>query len=1137
MVKKKIAKLLLALGIGAATAFSGAALVACDNSDSGNTPTGGNEQTTPGGGEQTTPGGGEQTTPGGDNNDDDDDNGGNNNDQTSNPVIGVVRATAEAFEEMLHGDLIELKENTPITVDIEEGVTGEYCLYIAPPACMIYEGVGAVPYPNLVITATVGDEEYQITWTEDDGEYYFGSQLFIDFTDVTSITVTANQDVEVAMNLLDFNFNRYYVALHFAINGTLTGEGLGWDGVAEDTVIDEKWILDFVADLCVNCDLLGAYFDEDMTKAFPTGYVIKDDAEGVLVEDYDGETVRYLELWIDLHNFLQVEYFDGSHGNGRVYNVDDENETVDVDVDGIRAFIDGVNINALDGWTLSYTLLDYYYNDLNAGSAPWTLPVGYYIIRVDAAKSGQKTLSAYLYYHIEVEDENDNPPFGDNELYVSIQPNYSLPDEEEFINVPVDDVKVYFKGKDIAHDADWNISYTVYSLKDGQAIELEGNGWILGLGDYQLRITADSDTYGHFESQVYFSVNILSGPIYGPFLVEGLSSVYDVPDIDMIVHISIPQLDVVVYDADVEDYVDIKYDKNWVVEYTMYSLSNDEIILLEGNMWNIGIGEYRLFVTAQNKYSEEYYEYNAYFSVIYDNHGYNPPEHDDPFESMTVTGIKTKTQTIYLDDNQDYLNKLTVVVQFDDDNETTISLSSLTAYGGEVDTSQLDVEIPGEYTVTGTFKGIDFSFTVKVAERELVAVRSSDKAVDVEELNAGGIENVVYTCMIEFCYSDGSFGGTPLRVLPAEDLDINFDSVKPTMGVYTVSGRYKDFEFSFNIIVTDHSEQYEVLAIMPYGMDFYKGISTDEIYDMYCAVYYKNGDKEYISLRELGVSYEDVEALDLDTVGEKTLSVSYGDFHGTLTFTVVERTVVAVYSEYNSTVFIGTQAGEILYSVRCYVLYDTGYMDNKSLYALGITEDDLAKIDLNTAGEKTLNFMYGGLACTITFEVIELQLIYTFTGEDTTSVFALKGTPIIEIKVYNNKTGEVTLSGVAQPLKMNVFLSENRLNIEGFIDEGLVYVMLKCDIDSLTFTNIVLDEIDEQLSEKGSYTGQLCGKNVTITLNKDDTSYMGYIVCTTEDGKEYVLLYADSGIDTITILGLGYFVLDDSANTFTVYEN
>ena len=1049
MKKGKLVKLLLALGIGAATLFLGAAIAACDSGNGGNNSVG-DEQTTPGGDEQTTPGGDNTpTTPGGDNTPTTPggDNtpatpGGDNTpttpggEQTSNPVIGVVRATSEAFEEMIDGDLVELKGNTPITVDIAEGVTGEYCLYIAPPACMIYEGVGAMPYPGLVITATVGDEEYEITWTEDDGEYYFGSQLFIDFTDVTSITVEANQDVEVVMTLLDFDFNRYYVSLNFAVNGTLIGEGLGWDGVAEDTVIDEKWILDFVADVCVNCDLLGVYFDEEMTKEFPAGYVISDDAEGVIVEDYDGETVRYLELWIDLHNFLQVEYYNGDHGNGREYYVEDENETVDVDVDGICAYIDGVSIDALDGWTLSYTLLDYYYNDLKAGNAPWTLPVGYYIVRVDAAKAGQKTLSAYLYYHIEVEDENgdgkEDPPFGGN-IEVSIQPQYFTPSPEEYIKVPVDDVRVYFNGQDIAHDKNWNISYLLFSLNDGQRVNFDGTGWDVGIGDYRLDVTADSDEYGHFENKAYFSVAIMGGG--------------------------------------------------------------------------------------------------------------NPPSPGDPFESMTVIGIETKAQTIYVDDADNYMAQLYITVQFDDDSDATISLSSIIEYGGEVDVSQLDVMAAGTYTVTGTFRDFEFSFTVKVVERELVLIRSSDHVIDVEDFNDGSVEEVVYNCLVQFCYADGSIGGTPLRVLPAEDLEVNFDSVKPSVGVYTVSGRYKEFEFSFNIIVVDSSGSHEVFTVMPDEMDFYVGMSKDTIYEMYCVVYYKNGDSEYVPLSELWVNEGDVEALDLNTAGEKTLSVRYGNFLGTLTFTVVERNVVAVYAQPDLTVYLGVSAEQVLHILSCNILYDTGYMENKSLYKLGITEADLEKIGLDTVGEKTLNVTYGGIECTITFIVKELEVEFTFTGTDTSSFFALKGTPITEINVYNDWSAEVTLSGAAHPVSVQFgIIGIDEINktfmfLNGYVDEYEIQIILICDWENFTFANIAVADLERDLSVVGSYKGQIEEKEVTFTLYQELISGSSFFVYTV-DGQQYVLLYIvlfpDVFENRIYIYGFGEF--DLVGNTFTAVE-
>ena len=311
---------------------------------------------------------------------------------------------------------------------------------------------------------------------------------------------------------------------------------------------------------------------------------------------------------------------------------------------------------------------------------------------------------------------------------------------------------------------------------------------------------------------------------------------------------------------------------------------------------------------------------------------------------------------------------------------------------------------------------------------------------------------------------------------------------------------------------------------------------------MSCNVIYDDYSNEWKALFELGVSLEDIEALDLNTLGEKTINVTYENYSGTLKFTIVERKVVAVAIADNKTIYSGTSVEEVLNSLYCRIIYHTGYMEQMPLSALGVTEDNFAGIDLNVLGEKTLTFTYEGLSCSITFEVKELQLLYTLTGEDLTSILALKGMPILSISVYENNTAEVTLSGVDTPVKMEIDIDRNQMFLAGFIGEDvyqLYRVRIKFDLSALTFTNVTIsdiDSVDVPLENNGTFSGSVDGKNVTFTLYKSDYEYYGYTVYTVED-KQYVLIYVLAGENSINIGGIGYFELDAEGNTFTVINN
>ena len=927
MKGKNLAKLLLALGIGAATVFSGAALAACGGGgNDGNTSNGDTTNTPPD--DSNTP---NDSNPPDDGNPPNDSNPPDDGNKNKNPVIKKVKTTDEGMEELAAGDPVELKADVAVTVELDDGVTGEYPLFIMPVECLNFHGGSSIPYPNLVITAEIDGEEYEYSWAT-----FWGmmDEEEIDFTGVASFTVTASEDVSVYMALLDSNYTKYEVLLNIAVNGkpkTWGTNGFSSDNVEEGTSITEEWILDLIGDFYENCELLGIYADynpvQGLINKIPAGFIVNENAAGFHTEtNGDGEPVRVVEVWVDLHNFLEAAYIDndGSFGDGRTYFVDNAYETVLVDVDGITVFLDEVDIGTLDGWTVSYTLEDFYHNDMKEGDAPWTLPVGRYVLRVTATKAGQKPLSTLLYYNVEVwSGGGDNPP---------IPPN--------------------------------------------------------------------------------------------------------------------------------------------------------------------------------------------------------PPVHD-PFESMEVIGIETQNFKIYTDESYNFMDVLFVTVQFADDEYHPLSLSQIERFGGKVDVSAVDFNTPGTYIVSGIYRDFEFSFTVVVAERELVVVRGRDNAVRLEEFKYGSIKEAIDNCMIEFVYNDGSASGVPIGNLIDEGIVVNYDSVRPVVGVYQVGVSYKGFSFLFDLFVFDSdSDNHSVVAISSPVKDIYRGISAEEVYNSNFIVYYYDGDQDWVRLSELGVSFEDVEGLGLDVTGEKTLSVSYGDYSGTLTFNVVERHVLLVFAE-EFTVFLGTTVEEVLYGLRCNIVYDTGYLDSLSLGELGLTEEDFADINFNAVGEKTLTFTYEGLSCTVKFKVKEVEPVYTFTGTDTKSILALKGVPVTQIKVYNNMTAEVTLFGVDQPVIMNVWLytDDNILSLEGNIGVTFIQVMFNYDISLSSFTDISIDDLDNagwEMMEIGSYSGQVDGKDVTFTLYNYGNGYAVY----TSGGNQYLLNYQETEGNVINILGIGFFELDYSTRTF-----
>ena len=887
------------------------------------------------------------------------------NPKPKNPVIGVVPATEEGFQKILEGDLVELKAGVAVTVDVADGITGKYPVFMAPVECLSYEGEGAMPYPNLVITAKIGKEKYEFSWNT-----FWGmtTEEGIDFTNVTSITVKANEDVSVVMSLLNLNFKSYYIDLKLYSNGRELGVGLGRENVAENTVLDEAWILNFVADLCVNCELRGIYLDENLTKKVASVTV----SDAVAVEKHD-EFIDgpCITLYIDLHNFLQTEshFYEDNRpvvGNGRTYYVSDKSEKANVDVDGIVTYLDRVNIAMLDGWTVSYVLLDYSFKDLKAGSAPWSLGVGHYIIRVDASKKGEKTLSAFLFYHVEV--EGDGPYPGEEAINILTTNTIFVPEGRMTAEFSADAITVVFSNEEITHNSDWKINYSMISLENGYPVAFSDGVWELGVGNYLLVVTADNGKYGHFEAETYIHVKP-SGNEDKPIRLEGISSVYSIMSLNETVNIYVSDIAVLINGDD------IRYNGDWEISYELHSLRNEgNLVPLVGNAWTVGMGEYQLFVTA-NKNNGEHLSTQFFFEVRYEGN-YNP------FEREIIEII-----------------------------------------------------------------GMDATFDL-------------EEVVNFPDLGDGHLNEVVYSCSIRIVYSDGTEEEHTLKELM---WDVNWAGIQlwvemyDEVGIYHVTGIYsREFDFSFNIIVTDETiqpEQRSILGIIPsYGTIFYVGQPISEVSQMPVLIIYSDGDHEFQTLGEVA-SLSEIEALDMNTVGEKSLSVSYEDYSGILTF-----------------------------------------------------------------------------------KVKVLRIIYTFTGTDTSSIFALKGTPITQIDVYENWSAKVTLQGSDEPWSISfgiIGIDEIALTLmflDGGNDEASVKVIMICDWNTLTFVNLTVDELENDLSVKGVYSGRIDEKDVTVTVFNNlsvGTSFLVYTV----DGQQFVLMYYERPDNRIHIYGLGDFTLDESGNT------
>lgn len=420
----------------------------------------------------------------------------------------------------------------------------------------------------------------------------------------------------------------------------------------------------------------------------------------------------------------------------------------------------------------------------------------------------------------------------------------------------------------------------------------------------------------------------------------------------------------------------------------------------------------------------------------------------------------------------------------------------------------------------------------KIIIRPITGIDAYEATIYIDEPE--GFMDRVYIYEIE--KPDAGGYGVSLSEVVYYGGKVDVSAVKlDTVGDYKVTGTHRGIDFELTVKVTERAlesiygypTKIEVQQVEQGGInDFIRGLYVD--------FRYTDGSSKQMSISYILENGGEINFQNITpAVGVYPVNGTYNNIDFTVPVVVIDvsmkKSVLAVIPDDDYSYFIGVEISEIL-DMRCRLFYTDGDNGYYSLTGLNVTEEAFANVDLTTAGVKTLTFEYEGVECEVKFEIKEVELLYTFTGTDTTSQLALAGTPVTQIKVYNNETAELTLDG-AEAMTAEVMANEGLLLIMKQDGEDIYYMVFTYDLsdkDSPVFANITLADVEELGTPEGAtYTGTVDEKAVTVKLYGEDGEGIAFY---TVDGKTYGLMYMQQG-NMLMLAGAGMFTVNTEDNT------